>query len=190
MILVGQSYGAVLVSYFLAHHPDLVEKAVLTSPGMLQPIHFDDAGRPVNETRYPTPPDLTFSPPERPEGWTVSEWPLRVLATVALSTVFDVKLMPDQEADGFLNTLATKVTRTLVCDPDNAPPEEGGMGLYAHGNGAWYGEIEDWRPRLRTSPVPVLVLQGECDFIPYSMAFEHAALAPEGRYRYVPGAGH
>jgi pimeloyl-ACP methyl ester carboxylesterase len=191
VVLVGQSFGGVIASYFLAHHPELVAQAVLTSPGAHPMTPFGDDGRPLAETLYPVPDDLRFHPPtEMPEGWSVGDWPLRAIASVAVSTLFNAKLMPDREADAFLDSLAGEITPAMVCDPRNAPPEEGGMGFYVHGNSNWFGGIDDWRPLLRESPVPVLVLQGECDFIPYPLAYEYAALAPRGEYRYVEGAGH
>ena len=37
---------------------------------------------------------------------------------------------------------------------------------------------------------PVLVLQGQCDFVPYGDAYEYVDLFPRARYRFVEGAGH
>jgi proline iminopeptidase len=37
---------------------------------------------------------------------------------------------------------------------------------------------------------PVLVLQGQCDFLAYGDVYEYAAAFPNARYRYVPRAGH
>ena len=62
--------------------------------------------------------------------------------------------------------------------------------MYSHGWSTWFGDVEDWRPLLRSSPVPTLVLQGQCDYLPYAATYEHAALMPRGEYRFVEGAGH
>ena len=45
-------------------------------------------------------------------------------------------------------------------------------------------------PGLRASPVPTLVLQGACDYLPFAATVEHAALLPNGRYQFIDGAGH
>jgi len=37
---------------------------------------------------------------------------------------------------------------------------------------------------------PVLVLQGSCDYIPYSDVYEYVALFPNARYQFIPDAGH
>lgn len=91
------------------------------------------------ESRYPVPSHLHFAPPgEMPKGYRVGDWPLRAIATVAVSTLFNVKLMPDREADGFLSSVAAKITPAMVCDPRSVPAEEGGMEMYAHGSN-WFG---------------------------------------------------
>lgn len=191
-VLIGQSYGGQLVSYFLAHHRELVERAVLTSPGGIEPPLFDDEGNWIAERLYPQPDSLRFlDPPDVSDEMRVSAWPLRVIATVALATAFNVKLMPDAEADAALNTIVTKIKPGLVCDRTNVPDESvGGMGMYAHGWSNWFGGVDDWRDELRQVEVPLLVLQGQCDMFPYAAVFEHAALVPNGRYRLIEGAGH
>ena len=44
--------------------------------------------------------------------------------------------------------------------------------------------------RMRRFTAPVLVLQGQCDFVPYAEAYEYVDLFPDARYRFVAGAGH
>lgn len=189
--LIGQSYGGMLVSNVAAMRPDLVERAVLTSPGGIQPTLFDEEGKWANQHRYPIPADIAFTdPPDASEDMGLGSWPPRAIASVAAATTLNVKLMDDAEADGVLNTIASKITRGMVCDAAKVQPEEGGGGFYSHGWSNWFGDVADWRPQLGVSPVPLLVLQSECDYIPYASAYEHAALAPKGRYQFIEGAGH
>ncbi|HEV8629466.1 MAG TPA: alpha/beta hydrolase [Thermoanaerobaculia bacterium] len=185
VVLVGQSYGAILVAHFLARHPALVERAVFTSPGALEPSLEDAAGHWVNDRLYPTPAALHFTaPPPADTGY-----PLRGIAAMAVATAFDRKLMSDREADGMLNSMAARFTRGLVCDPRHVQPEEGGGGFYVKMSN-FFGDVPDPRPALRRLGTPALVLQGQCDFIPYAGAAEYADLLRHGEYRFVPGAGH
>jgi proline iminopeptidase len=79
----------------------------------------------------------------------------------------------------------------MVCDPRHVKPEEGGAGAYSRvGSNFFPDDFEDRRSRMRRMPAPVLVLQGQCDFLDYGDAYEYAALFPAGAYRFVPGAGH
>lgn len=189
-ILIGQSYGGQIVSYLAATHPDIVAAAVLTSPGGIQPTIFED-GEWVNPSKYPVPEDVEFIPPtDVSRAMGLASWGPRAIAMVALATTFNAKLVPDEEADGMLNTIAGRITRGMVCDPAAVQPEEGGGGMYSHGWSNWFGGVEGWRQGLRRSPAPTLVLQGQCDYLPYSAAFEHAALMPRGEYAFIEGAGH
>ena len=192
-ILIGQSFGGQLISYFVARHPELVGKAVLTSPGAIEPSRFDDEGNWINARLYPVPDSLEFvDPPDVSEEMKVRSWPPRFIATVALATAFDIKLMPDDEADAALNTVVTKITPGMVCDPDAVPDFDAGLGMgaYSHGFSNWFADVDDWRAELREASVPLLVLQGQCDVFSYATVYEHAALAPRGTYRFIEGAGH
>lgn len=192
--LVAQSWGALVASSFAARHPELVERLVLTSPGALEPALFDAAGRPVNEGRFPVPPELRFRTVdvdgEAHADTEVTALPVRALAALALATAFDVKLAPDEEVDAALDTMAARFTRHMVCDPGAVQPEEGGAGFYMRIGSNFYGDVQDPRPALRRCEAPVLVLQGQCDFVPYGDAYEYVDLFPRARYRFVEGAGH
>ena len=191
VILIGQSYGGLLSAYYLARHPGRVERAVLTSPGTLEPSIFDSDGKWVNARKYPVPPNLHFRHAPQPEKDNFPfDLPFRGLASAVTATAFNRKLAPDTEADGMLNDFAVGYTVSVVCDARHVQPEEGGLGFYAHIWSNWYGDLADPRAALRKVQTPVLVLQGECDFIPYAGAYEYADLLPHGEYRFVPGAGH
>ncbi|MDE1467500.1 alpha/beta hydrolase [Aurantiacibacter sp. D1-12] len=190
-ILIGQSYGGMLVSYYTAMHPDRVHRAILTSPGDIEPGLFDEAGNWINAELYPVPDGIEFRAPlDRSDEMGISSWPTRAVASIALAMTFDTKLMDDEEADSVLNTVATQITSGMVCDPANVLPEEGGGGFYSHGHSNWFAGVDNWREELQQADVPLLVLQGQCDYIPYAASYEHAAIAPQGRYEFIEGAGH
>ncbi|HEY0995217.1 MAG TPA: alpha/beta fold hydrolase [Gemmatimonadaceae bacterium] len=48
----------------------------------------------------------------------------------------------------------------------------------------------DWRERVRSLPVPTLVIHGEADPLPPQVAEDTAALLPDARLALVPHAGH
>ncbi len=190
VILIGHSYGGMLAAEYVALHPERVERLVLSSPGGLPPALFDGEGRWINEAKYPAPPELHFVEPMAVAMDGLRFWPPRALAAMALATAFDVKLMGDAEADGVLNTLASRFTAGMVCDPANVLPEEGGGGFYAHGWSNWFGDLEDPRPLLAQRTLPVLVLHGACDYLPYASTYEYVDLFPNASYVFVEGAGH
>ena len=63
------------------------------------------------------------------------------------------------------------------------------MGFYVYLKSNWFPDLADPRPVLRSMDTPTLVLHGQCDFIPYDVAFEFADLL-SGDYRFIPDAGH
>lgn len=170
-------------------HPELIDRLVLSSPGILQPSLWE-GGRWINESKYPCPDSLKFVDAHGPQMDGLSFWTMRGMAAMALSTAFNLKLMSDQEGDGLLNTLASRFTRGMVCDPAHVLPEEGGAGWYAHGWSNYYGDLYDPRPLMRNCQTRVLVLQGQCDYIPYAATYEYADLFLNSRYVFIEGAGH
>ena len=78
-------------------------------------------------------------------------------------------------------------------DPDMgahfAPPHAAsvtGAAIAAHLRRAGY----DWRGQLRALSVPTLVLHGERDALPASVALELSELLPRARHALLPNAGH
>jgi len=192
IVLVGHSFGGMLAALYAAEHPERIERLVLSSPGVLQPERFDADGAPQTIRRYPIPKDLHFTPPAGyAKATSAGRMPLRAMAAFTVAQLFDVKPVPDREMDAAINTLASGFTASMVCDPRHVKPEEGGAGGYSRvGSNFFPDGFGDRRPQMRRMPAPVLVLQGQCDFIDYADAYEYAALFPAATYRFVPGAGH
>lgn len=190
-ILIGQSFGAMVAAHLIASDAALVEGVIFTSPAALQPLPPMADGRLINlEERYPTPENLQFREPlavwEETERMQINP---RIIMTNVCAFVFNCKWASDREMDDFVNSQAAFFTSGLVCDPANVLPEEGGGGGYAHIFSNWYVNIEDPRAQLKNANVPALVLQGQCDQLPYGYAFEYADLL-NGDYVLIEGAGH
>lgn len=191
VVLVAQSFGAMVAAHYVAAFPDRVAGVVFCSPGGLEPAPTAADGTLVDiEALYPAPPALQFRAPA--EVWAETDRQLlrpRVLMAMTCAMLFDIKWASDREMDGLINTMASRFTRGLVCDPAHVQPEEGGGGGYAYMFSNWYDGVPDPRVRLREVAVPALVLQGQCDQASYATAFEYAELL-RGRYVFVPDAGH
>lgn len=191
--LIGHSHGARIAAHFAASHPAQVAALVLSSPGNLEPPVDDGNTHPTLEATYPVPAPLHFQPPDAEQyghDTALSAMPPKVILAQAAAMAFDIKLVTDAEVDAALNTLAAGFTRNMVCDPANVQAEEGGAGFYVRTGANWFADVEDPRPRMRQFTSPVLVLQGQCDFVPYAEAYEYAALFPNAQYRFIERAGH
>ena len=190
VILIGQSFGASIAAHYAAYYPDKVEKVILTSPGDLVP-QFDSLGQYIDiMSRYPTPDTLEFK-----EVYSfvsdVNSTAIHPKAIVAGAgaLLFDRKFIADSEMDALLNNLASRFTRGMVCDSSHVLPEEGGGGLYAY-IGTNNDDMADVRHLLPQVKAPLLVMHGQCDFIPFAAAYEYVDLMPNGTYTFIPDAGH
>ena len=164
---------------------------VFTSPAALQPLPTAADGRLINlEEIYPAPENFLFKEPlavwEETERMQINP---RIIMTNICAFVFNCKWASDREMDDFINSQAAFFTSGLVCDPVNVLPEEGGGGGYAHVFSNWYVDVTDPRPQLQNANVPALVLQGQCDQLPYGYAYEYTDLL-NGQYVFIEGAGH
>ncbi|RYD15881.1 MAG: alpha/beta hydrolase [Lysobacteraceae bacterium] len=191
--LIGHSHGARIAAHYAARHPERVARLVLSSPGNLEPALQDDSGHSLADSRYPVPRGLEFRSPDAEQyrsDTALSAMPAKVILAQAIALAFNVKTAADSEVDAALNTLAARFTRNMVCDPARVQPEEGGAGLYVRTGANWFGDVADPRPAMRRFRGRVLVLQGQCDFMPYADAYEYVDTFAHASYRFIAGAGH
>ena len=191
VILIGQSFGSILAAHFSAYHPELVERIIFTSPGQLQPEASDPPDSVGLSERYPTPDSLEYLAPYDFVGDVnrAAMTPKAVVATTG-ALLFDRKFISDEQMDRMLNRLMSKIGRAAFCDTGDTPPEEGGMGLYAYIGTNNYSELPDVRDQIRQLDLAVLVIQGQCDFIPYSCAYEYVDLYRQSRFVFIEDSGH
>lgn len=193
VVLMGHSFGGVIASHYAARHPDRIAALILSAPGDLKPNLYDEQGRWVNEERYPPPSELAFIDTSATlnEDTRLARLPFRAMVSMALAQAFDIKFAPDREVDAALNTMASQFTRSMVCDPANVQPEEGGAGAYSRvGVNFFPNNFYDPRADMVNMRAPVLVLHGQCDTIPYEAVAEYVDRFPNARYQMIEGAGH
>ncbi len=193
VVLMGHSFGGVIAAHYAARHPERIAALILSSPGDLKPNIYDANGLWVNEERYPAPANLNFIDTSATlnEDTSLARLPFRAMVSMALAQAFDVKFAPDHEVDAALNTMASRFTRSMVCNPENVQPEEGGAGAYSRiGVNFFPDDFYDPRADMARMTAPVLVLHGQCDTIPYESVAEYVDLFPNASYQWMEGAGH
>jgi proline iminopeptidase len=184
VILIGQSWGAVLATLFIAANPDKVDKCIFTAPGPVYPIHKDLA-------TIKSPDSLRLMDPyySNQEGNKEAS-NIRSKVMVLWAETFGKKLAPDEEADNFETYLGSVVNRSAVCDTTRILPEAG-AGFYARVmTFKSLKQIKDPRPALKNSRVPVLVMKGQCDNQPWGYTEEYLELFSNHQLVVIPGAGH
>lgn len=182
--LIGHSWGARIVTAYLAIHPARVSSVVLTAPGppavTRQSLPAPD---PVSHLTQTEKARLYLSALEPRTFFTY------VMGLAAPAIAADV--VGDGEADRIFSGLYRYETPALFCDPANAKlAGVDGVGFYS-----WLGsqrEIPDPRVTLEAlaaESVPVLVIRPRCDYIPKVVAQQYVALLPNSTLKEVPG-GH
>ncbi len=66
VVLMGQSFGTILIAHYAARYPEKVAKMVLSSPGNLSPPLIADGRYVQMDSLYETPDSLTFISPRNP----------------------------------------------------------------------------------------------------------------------------
>jgi len=186
VVLVAESWGAELGSHYLAAHPERVERLVLVSPG---PLYPGDSG----ET---DPCDLRGRASEEKQEHFKRLLGPRLLAALLLLEVNPRAahaFLPDAEADAFARRAFAPLVDGMVCDPASLPADiDFGFGMWGNVMTDEDSENREMRidAQLATSPTPVLILRGECDYCVPEVARQYEELLPGSRLVELPGAGH
>jgi proline iminopeptidase len=185
VILIGQSWGAILAALYVADHPDKVEKFILTGPGPLQPMKEDA----VNQV---APDSLNLrKPPYSNREANEESKNSRMNAVAFWATSFGKKLASDKEVDDFQTHLYRALNKATVCDTSHALEAEGGGGFYAQVMTVHsFNQMQDVRPRLKGLTIPCLLMKGQCDNQPWGAMSEYLELFPNHQLKIIPNAGH
>ncbi|MEI6681108.1 MAG: alpha/beta hydrolase [Bacteroidota bacterium] len=185
VILIGQSWGAMLATVFMASNPGKVEKLIFTSPGPVLPVNPE-----LNRVR---PPDSIYLKVQLFSNRDANERTasLRIRLISYCAATFGIKLASDREADDFLTYRTNETNKSTVCDTARAPEGEAGGGFYAQLMTVnSFASVNDSRPVLKNSGVPVLIMKGQCDNQPWGITAEYAELFQHHKLVVIPDAGH
>lgn len=185
VILIAQSWGSILSLLYLSKNPGKVEKIIITAPANIQPADT------AHET-LPTPDSIrhknAYASPLY--GHMIGN-DLRARIMLYAARTWGIKLVADKEADKFMSYMTNELNKMMVCDTANAVAAESTEGFYSHYmTRKSLSVLEDPRPALRRSAVPVRIMKGECDGQPWGYTAEYQSIFRDHRLKIVPGAGH
>lgn len=184
VIIIGQSWGSVLATFYAVDNPDRVEKIIMTGPGPIFPINWKLA-----EVKAPDSLNLKapiFSNQDANEVYTFRDRCIRWMAKA-----MGQKLVVDAEVDDFFTLLNTSLNRSTVCDTSLINESPGGGGYYAHiMTYKSLNDAKDPREKMRKLQIPVLIMKGQCDNQEWGFAKEYLELFPNASLTIIPNAGH
>ena len=185
VILIGQSWGAILATLFIADNPDKIEKVIFTSPGSIPPMRMDLLNKEAPDSL--TLRKTLYSNREANE----KTENIRSKAISFWAKTFAEKLASDKEADDFQTYLNSELNKATVCDTSNALKAEGGGGFYVQEMTVNSLEkIKDPRPKLKNCQIPCLLMKGQCDNQPWGLVTEYLELFQNHQLKIITDAGH
>ncbi len=185
IILIGQSWGALLATLFVADNLGKVEKIVLTGPGPIYPI--DETWR-----NLAAPDSLHLKKPLYTNGQANEDAKnIRTQVVSFWAKQFGQKLASDAEMDDFQTFLTEKTNKSTVCDTAKAPKGKAGGGFYASiMTMQSLDTLQNPRPKIKNCPIPLLVMKGQCDNQKWGFTYEYLTLFPNHQLAIIPNAGH
>lgn len=185
VILIAQSWGAILGALFVADDAAKVDRVVFTGPGPIIPINR-------GLKNVSAPDSLHFINPlvSNADGSRKAN-NIRTTVATSLAEKFGIKLMSDEEGDNFATYLNNEQNKSTVCDTSKAIKAAPGAGYYVQVmTVASFGQTTDPRPKLQGCTVPILLMKGQCDNQPWGYANEYLHLFPNHQLAVIPNAGH
>src|ERR1700743_416560 len=175
VILIGQSWGAILAVLYAASNPGKLEKMVFTGPGPIMPIHPE-----LSHLKAPDSLHLKMPYYSNRQGNELAN-NIRTRAMAFCATNFGIKLASDKEADDFAGYLNAFVNRSVVYDTASLKEIKpfAGVGYYSQVmTAASFSKTPDPRPRLKGLPIPVLIMKGQSDNQAWGFTHEYLDLFP------------
>ncbi|MBK9984267.1 MAG: alpha/beta hydrolase [Saprospiraceae bacterium] len=185
VIIIGQSWGAILATLFIADNPDKVEKVIFTGPGSIRPLREE-----LLNTNAPDSLNLR-NPPYSNRNANDKSKNVRINAITFWAKSFGKKLASDKEADDFQTYLNSELNKATVCNSSKALKSEAGGGFYVQVMTVQsLNEIKDPRPKLKDCKIPILIMKGQCDNQPWGFVNEYLEIFPNHQLKIIPDAGH
>ena len=185
VILIGQSWGAILAAEFIADNPGKVDKVIFTSPGYLLPVNPSLA-------KIKAPDSLNLlSPQFTNKQGREKVYTYRAKLIEMCAKAFSWKLAPDKEMDEFETILDQEMRKSTVCNPTFITAPDSRSGFFSMVKTVQsFDHAKEIRSKLRHCTVPALIMRGQCDWVKWGYVTEYLDLFANHKLVMVPGAGH
>lgn len=181
--LFGYSWGASVATAFAVEHPELVGRMAFISPGVIP--WRGSAGEPVG-------PQARLEPIELASTYLLALSPrnLFVYALTAVDPDATRWFASDGELDARAHELYETTVAGLHCDASQIDPPPRHVGFFALQVPQLHPDLNGiTRADAAAADIPILVLRGECDYIPDHVALEYVEVFGATLVR-ISGSGH
>ncbi len=180
--LVGNSYGALLGSAYMARYGRNVSRAVFASPTDLKPSQFTAST--INRLSNGELRGL-FSRLVRPRT-------LLAYTLLQVNPQAAHNFAGDAEMDTRFDQIYRQSQAAQHCKSASLGPKLTGLGFYANGypESAGAKPHADFRTALAKAAAPVMVIKGSCDYLSWSSGIGYLKAFPHSTLEYVHNAGN
>ncbi|WP_336702164.1 alpha/beta hydrolase [Chryseobacterium indologenes] len=190
-VLIGQSWGGMFGAYYAATYPLEINKLILTCPGGIMPADT------IAQSKYASSLVSGLTSIDK----RIDKINVEIQNSMSLkeklwlagaSLIGSPILISDDKVDGVFNNLSKIFEKGMVCDSTLKSEPGGRPGMYC--SIFTTKSLEKLSTNIRTKIVtyknPVLILKGECDYIPWRETYEYKALFPNSELKVIKSAGH
>lgn len=186
IVLIGHSWGASLAPLYIARHPDKVEKIILSGPGGIIPKNFDN--------KIPVPDSIKLKRKEIVK-YSMSDYldskSVKRYNKICTEANKGVKIASDNEIDSLLDCLMMNKSNKNNYDSLKKINFERGSGGYSnYMTGKYLYTGMDIRDTLSKCKVPVLILLGEYDDLPWACVNDYLKVFKNTKLVIIPNSGH
>jgi proline iminopeptidase len=184
VILIAQSWGAILASNYILDHEEKVEKLIFTGPGPILPINYAQ-----KEIKAPDSLNLKTTTFTNAQG-SQKAYHLRAGVVKFLAELFSYKLASDKEMDDFATNLNFEMNKSTVVDASKMKLKSG-YGYYVQIKTAQsFNKILNKRKDLSKCNIPILIMLGQFDGGKWGYTEEYLRLFKNHQLVIIPKAGH
>jgi proline iminopeptidase len=184
VILIAQSWGAILATNYIADHEVKVEKIIFSGPGPILPINYE-----LEVIKAPDSLNLKSLLITNEEG-SQKAYNLRARVVKFTAEKFAYKLASDKEMDNFATNLNFEMNKSTVVDASKIKPKSG-YGYYVQIKTAQsFNKTTNRREALSKCKIPILIVRGQFDGRSWNYTDEYLKLFKNHQLVIIPKAGH
>lgn len=184
VILIAQSWGAILATNYIVDHEVKLEKIIFTGPGPILPMNNQ-----LEKLKAPDSLNLKAPKLTNAQG-SQKAYHLRARVVKFLAELFSYKLASDNEMDDFATSLNFEMNKSTVVDASKMKLKSG-YGYYVQIKTAQsFNKTANKRKDLSKCNIPILIMRGQFDGGKWGYTDEYLNLFKNHQLVIIPKAGH
>jgi proline iminopeptidase len=184
IILIAQSWGAILATTYIPDNETKVEKIIFTGAGPIFPVNYD-----LEKIKAPDSLNLKAPLVTNAQG-RQKTYNMRAKVVRFMAEKFGYKLASDNEMDNFATYLNFEMSKSTVVDTAIVKPKSGYAYYVNIKTIQSFDNTVNRRKDLLSCKVPVLIMRGQYDGGEWGYTDEYLKLFKNHKLVIIPKAAH